>query len=67
MRKGQAVLSENYLCGLAMNLTMGRHCPERNLMMRKPLDRVRHALSFEIIGLMIVTPLGQLGVWQADV
>lgn len=26
--------------------------------MRRPLDRVRHALSFEIIGLMIVTPLG---------
>lgn len=28
--------------------------------MRKTADRVRHALSFEIIALVIVTPLGAL-------
>ena len=28
--------------------------------MRTPLDRLRHALSFEIIGLALLTPLGAL-------
>lgn len=28
--------------------------------MRSPLDRLRHALSFEIVGLLLVIPLGAL-------
>lgn len=28
--------------------------------MRKPFDRIRHALSFEIIGILLVVPLGSL-------
>ena len=28
--------------------------------MRKPLDRIRHALSFELIGILLATPLGAL-------
>ena len=28
--------------------------------MRSPLDRIRHALSFELIALLLVTPLGAL-------
>ncbi len=37
--------------------------------MRKTADRVRHAISFEIIGLALVTPLGALafGMPMADI
>jgi len=37
--------------------------------MRKTADRVRHAISFEIIGLSLVTPLGALafGMPMADI
>lgn len=29
--------------------------------MRTPRDRIRHAISFEIIGLLLVVPLGSIG------
>ncbi|OWV96487.1 PACE efflux transporter [Rhizobium sp. R693] len=37
--------------------------------MRKTADRIRHAISFEIIGLALVTPLGALafGMPMADI
>lgn len=43
----------------------GQHCRDgpdvqRTVTMRTVADRIRHALSFEIIGLMIVVPLGAL-------
>lgn len=37
--------------------------------MRKPFDRIRHALSFELLGILLATPLGALlfGFPMADI
>jgi uncharacterized membrane protein len=47
-------------------ITPGRPGPNKELegslevIMRSTLDRIRHAISFELIGLALVTPLGAL-------